>query len=272
MQDPTETTARSRSQAASMAATAAVAQQGGTLPAGTLPADRDDTVIGLIGKQRILSRIPREELRALVRQASVRAVREREKIFAEGDEGHTVMLVLEGHIKLSSMTAGGREVIHEIAGPGDVFGELAVLNDWPRSADAEALQASTLLFIDGAQFRGVLARAPEALFAIVRLLSQRLRATTEHRADVVALKAPTRLAKALLHLAALQSHAVKNGLRIDLQLSQSEIGGMTGLIRESINKILARWQDAGWVETSGRSVTLHDVAALQALIQEDELG
>ena len=239
--------------------------------ATTPETDRDEAVLRLIGKQSMLSLVPEADLRALVRQGTVRPFREREIIIAHGDEGRTVMVVLQGYVKLSAMTPGGREVVLEIAGPGRVFGELAMLNDWPRTADASALSPARVLSIDGAQFVRALARSPEALFAVIRLLSQRLRVTTEQVTDSVALPAGARLAKAMMHLAALHSHHVKEGLRIDLPLSQRELGGMTGLTRESINKHLSTWRDAGWVALSGRSLTLRDVGALQALLSDHEL-
>jgi CRP-like cAMP-binding protein len=233
--------------------------------------DRDAAVLRLIGRQSILSLVPEADLRALVHQGIVRNLRDRELIFAHGDEGRTVMIVLQGYVKLSSMTSGGREVVLEIAGPGRVFGELATLNDWTRTADATALGPARVLQIEGAQFARALARSPEAMFAVIRLLSQRLRVTTEQVTDSVALPAAARLAKAIMHLAALHSHNVKEGLRIDLPLSQRELGGMTGLTRESINKHLAAWRDAGWIAISGKSLTLLDVSALQALLADHEL-
>jgi CRP/FNR family transcriptional regulator, cyclic AMP receptor protein len=239
--------------------------------APVLESDRDAAVLRLIGRQSILSLLPEADLRALVRQGNVRTLRERELIFAHGDEGRSVMIVLEGYVKLSNMTAGGREVVLEIAGPGRVFGELATLNDWPRTADATALGSARVLQIEGGQFSRALARAPEAMFAVIRLLSQRLRVTTEQVTDTVSMPAPARLAKAIMHLAALHSHNVKEGLRIDLPLSQRELGGMTGLTRESINKHLATWRDAGWVALSGKSLTLLDVGALQTLLSDHEL-
>ena len=71
-----------------------------------------------------------------------------------------------------------------------------------------------------------------------------------------------------MQLAALHSRPVKDGLRINLALSQRELGGMTGLIRESINKHLGTWRDAGWLSLSGRTITLHDVGALRALVRD----
>jgi CRP-like cAMP-binding protein len=98
------------------------------------------------------------------------------------------------------------------------------------------------------------------MFAAIRLLSDRLSAVTEQGMDAVSLPAPVRLAKALLHLAGLHSQRVDECLHIGFRLSQRELGAMTGLIRESINKHLNAWLVAGWIELVGGSVTLCDGA------------
>jgi len=233
-------------------------------PAGTA----QDAILRLLDGHRFLRRLRADELRTLIRQSPVLSFQERDVIFAQGDPGGTVMVIVEGYVKLSSSTFGGREVVLEVAGPGAVFGEVAVLNDWPRSADAAALSACRILAIEGRQFIRAISQAPEAMFEIIRLLSERLRTTTEQMTDGLDLPAAARLAKALMHLAALHSHPVKEGLRIDFQLSQRELGGMTGLTRESINKHLATWRDAGWVSLSDRHVTVRSPQRLQDLLRD----
>ncbi len=238
-------------------------------PPATSAAARED-ILRLLEGHRFLSRLPRDELTGLIQQSPLQRFEEREVIFAQGDPGASVMVVVEGFVKLSSSTFGGREVVLEVAGPGAVFGELSVLNGWTRSAEAAALSAGRLLAIEARQFIRSLCQAPEAMFEIIRVLSERLRTATERMTDSVDLPAAARLAKALMRLAALHSHAVKGGLRIDFQLSQRELGAMTGLTRESINKHLAQWRDSGWVSLSDRFVTVHDPRQLQALLSEHE--
>jgi CRP-like cAMP-binding protein len=108
------------------------------------------------------------------------------------------------------------------------------------------------------------------MFAAIRLLADRLSAVTAREMDAVSLPAPVRLAKALLRLAKLHSEHVGGCVQIGLRLSQRELGAMTGLIRESINKHLKAWRAAGWVELSGGSVTLCDVRALQDYVRDNE--
>jgi CRP/FNR family transcriptional regulator, cyclic AMP receptor protein len=232
---------------------------------------RDMTVTLKVARGNpILGCLPEQELLSLVRQSLVRSLPKDRVIFRNGDAGHSVVLILQGYVKLSAMAAHGREVVLEIAGPGTLFGELAVLNSVPRKADATALTATRVLAIDGTLFRSTIARTPDAMLAAIRLLSERLSAVTAQGMDAVSLPAPVRLAKVLLHLAQLQSHKVSDGTHIGVRLSQRELGAMTGLIRESINKHLKAWRAAGWIELVRGSVTLRDVAALRDYVRDHE--
>jgi CRP/FNR family transcriptional regulator, cyclic AMP receptor protein len=229
-----------------------------------------EAILKIIRAQSILGYLPEQDLLALVRQSPVRTLPKNRVLFHNGDEGRSVVLILQGYVKLSHMAANGREVVLEIAGPGTLFGELAVLNDLPRRADATSLTACRVMAIDGGQFRRLVGRTPEAMFAAIRQLSDRLNAVTTQGMDAVSLPAPVRLAKALLHLAELHSQRVTGGVHIGFRLSQRELGAMTGLIRESINKHLKAWRAAGWIELAGGSVTLRDIAALQAFVRDNE--
>jgi CRP-like cAMP-binding protein len=224
----------------------------------------------MIRQQSILGYLCEQDMLALVRQTPVRAIPRNRVLFRNGDEGRTVVLILQGYIKLSTMAANGREVVLEIAGPGTTFGELAVLNDSPRRADATSLTPCRVMAIEGALFRRLVGRSPEALFAAIRQLSDRLLAVTEQGMDAVSLPAPVRLAKALLHLAGLHSQRVDGHVHIGFRLSQRELGAMTGLIRESINKHLNAWRAAGWIDLAGSCVTLRDIGALQNFVRDNE--
>jgi CRP/FNR family transcriptional regulator, cyclic AMP receptor protein len=234
------------------------------------PARDIDAILKVVRAHAILGCLPEQDLLALVRQSPVRTLPKDRVLFHLGDEGRSVVLVLQGYVNLSAMAAHGREVVFEIAGPGTVFGELAVLNGAPRKADATTLTAIRVLAIDGVLFRSMVTRTPAAMFAAIRLLSERLFAITAQGMDAVSLPAPVRLAKALLHLAQLHSQPVNGGTHIGVRLSQRELGAMTGLIRESINKHLKAWRAAGWIELAGGSVTLRDVAALQDFVRDNE--
>jgi CRP-like cAMP-binding protein len=217
--------------------------------------------------QDALAFLSEAERLSLLQRSAVQDVVRREVVFHQGDPGSSVILVSAGYIKLSTPLEG-REVVLDIVGPGSCFGEMAVLNKWPRETDATALSRCRLVAIDGRHYRQAVERKPEGLLAAMRLVSERLQRTTERMVDAVALTAPARLAKTLIHLARLRSTSLHHGDSAPLRLSQSELGSMTGLTRESVNKHLSVWRDAGWVLLSGGSVTVIDVAALSNLLSE----
>jgi CRP/FNR family transcriptional regulator len=232
--------------------------------------DRIAGIMKMIQPDSVLGSLPERDLRALLRQSAIRSLPKQRVLFRCGDSGHSAVLVLQGYVKLSTTAAHDREIVLEIAGPGTLFGELAVLTGSPRQADARCLTACRVLAIDGGAFRHALARTPEAMFAAIRLVSERLTATTMRGMDTVSLPAPVRLAKALLYLADLHSQRGEGGVHIGFRLSQRELGAMTGLIRESINKHLKAWRAAGWVHLSGGQVTLRDVHALREFVRDNE--
>jgi CRP-like cAMP-binding protein len=228
-------------------------------------------ILRLLEAHPVMRLIPGDSLRLLIRRAALLTYPARDEIFAQGDPGRTVMVVVEGYVKLSVTMLSGREVVLDLAEPSSVIGEIAVLNDWPRAATATALSDCTMLAIDGRSFTRTLTGAPEAMLAIIRLLSRRLRKTTAQVTETLELPAPVRLAKALIELAALHSHPTPQGPQIGLTLSQRELGAMTGLIRESINRHLGTWRDAGWIAMTEGTITLSNLRALRALLEEHDL-
>ena len=231
---------------------------------------RDDPALRIVRAQSVLGLLPEKEQLALVRQSRIRPFPKNRVLFRTGDDGRSVVLVLSGYVKLSVTAANGREAVIEIARPGTIFGELAVLNGTPRQADAVALTDCRVMAIDGGLFRRAIASTPEAMFATIRLLSERLSTATAMSMEIGSLPAPVRLAKALLHLAETPSVRSGDHVPIGVRLSQRELGAMTGMIRESVNKHLKAWSDAGWIEMVNGSVTLCDVRALRDFVDEYE--
>jgi CRP-like cAMP-binding protein len=204
--------------------------------------------------------------------STVRIMKRRELIFRHGDPAKAVILVLEGYVKLSTTVADGREVVLEIIGPGEYVGEVVVLNTWSHDVEATTLSRCRLLVIDGRQFRQLLERSPEGMLAIMRLVSERLQRASEKVVDALGLAASARLAKALIHLARLQLSSPSYGDSAWLCVSQSELGAMTGLTRESVNKFLHTWCNAGWIRLAGGSITLIDSAAFSSLLSAEAQG
>lgn len=218
-----------------------------------------------LSRHRILGGIAQQDLQAMLDGSVVARIPEREMLFHQGDHGRSVLVVLSGFAKLS-LTAAGRKVVLEICGADSMFGGPAVLNRWTHRADAVALFDSEVLPIDGTAFQSILVRSSGALYALLGVLSRRLQNATELLVDGASLPGPARLAKALCQLAGTYGRPDLAGLRLDVGLSQRELGGMTGLSRESIDKQLASWRDFGWIRLAPHHIVVCAVGVLREFI------
>jgi CRP-like cAMP-binding protein len=225
-------------------------------------------LIDRLTRHRVVRLIDRADVDGLLAYATPRALRARQKLFSAGDSGAAVYVVVSGWMKLSREGPNGRDIVLEVAGPGTLFGELAVISATPRATDATALTVCRLLCIDGRAVLAALRKNPDAALEVARILGERLARTTQQAEETLFLPAETRLARALIRLAALDPKPSAKGLDVDLGLSQRELGEMTGLARESINKQLSLWRDAGVVALNGRTLTLIDAQAIRDVAAE----
>jgi CRP-like cAMP-binding protein len=162
----------------------------------------------------------------------------------------------------------GRELLLAILMPGEIFGEIALLDGKQRTADATAMTACSLAMLDRRDVLSFLEHNPTAWPNIINVLCGRLRKADEHLAEVAFLQLPVRLAKALLREISAEGRP-KNGVAYQVQLSQRELGNLVGAARESVNKCLRQWQDEGFVSVKGSVITITDPTALEDLAEPD---
>ncbi len=183
-------------------------------------------------------------------------------IFRRGEPGHSMLTVISRRVKISVSSSEGKEAVLAILGRGEVLGEMALIDGKERSADATALEPSEALSIHRRDFIPFLERNPAICLHLLGVMSDRLRRTSEMVEDRSFLDLPGRLAKTLLDLGRTDGVDTKDGLRIDMPMSQSAFGAMLGASRETINKPLKAWQDEGLIIAGRRFVVLLDVDRL----------
>jgi len=193
------------------------------------------------------------------------------EIFAKGSAGQSMMAVLRGTVKMSSVSPEGKEIVFNIMHPGDCFGEIALLDGEERSADAIAMTNCELLVLNRRDFMPILENRADICLILLRILCQRVRQTSEQVEDVLFRHLESRIAKALLHLAESADLHGDRSLAIDLHLSQRELGNIAGGSRESVNKHLQSWHKAGLIELGKGSIMIRDVSAIERLITSLEL-
>jgi len=154
--------------------------------------------------------------------------------------------VFSGRVAIAAKAADGRESVISVLGPGALFGEMSMFDGGIRSAQARALTTVHLIAVPFDDVREVLVDRPDVLWAVVRILARRLRATDEALADAMFLDVTGRTAKRLLALADGEDE-------FRMPLTQEELAGMVGASRERVNKAIALFVKLGWLEISGRS-------------------
>jgi CRP/FNR family cyclic AMP-dependent transcriptional regulator len=183
-------------------------------------------------------------------------------IFSKGDPGNSLVAVISGTVKISISSADGRSAILNLIGPGEIVGEVAVLDGHARTADATANTNCEIFVIDRREFLPFVRSQPALAMKFIELLCARLRWTSDQVEEVILQDLPGRLASALIRLA--EKHKGTRGDRT-IVITQQEISEMVGMTRESINKQLRAWAARNWVRLEHGAIVVLDVASLQQL-------
>jgi len=209
-------------------------------------------------------------LEELASRARVIRVSPREQLFCKGDPGDRLYLVIAGVIRISSLSPEGREVTYGLIKSGEMFGEIAVLDGGPRSADATAMETGELLALERRDVVDFLHRHPAQALHLLRVLCERVRRADSLLEDVVFLSLPGRLAKHLLALAGTVGTRRAPNAAATIHLSQQELADHIGISRESVNKVLSKWEQVGMVSLGRGQITLNRPADLEDLAQPGE--
>jgi CRP-like cAMP-binding protein len=188
-------------------------------------------------------------------------------IFHMGDPAGLLYIITNGKVKIAYASNDGQEAVLAILGAGDFFGELALLDDSPRSASAESLELTQTLTLHRDEFLGFIDSNPAFARQVLNVLARRIRHLNDQISDIFFLDLPARLARTILHLADQHGKQTQEGVVIEISLTQTDLAEMTGATRVSINKALGRFRRSGWVKVEGRTVTVLDSKALERLIQ-----
>jgi CRP/FNR family transcriptional regulator, cyclic AMP receptor protein len=233
---------------------------------GQTPAHPEDAR-RLLGDCVLFRKLAPQERSALVARARMRSFKAGDTIFLMGALHDSMIAVLSGEVRISMPSADGKEVVLAIVHAGEVFGEIAMLDGKPRSADAKALTDCNLAVLDRRDVLAVLERNPTAWLGLVEVLCSRLRHTDQHLVELALLELPVRLAKTLLRM--VDAAGARAANRMDLRLSQYELANVVGAARESVNKCLHEWQRAGIIRMERRVITIADRPALEAMAEPE---
>ncbi len=218
----------------------------------------------VLRKHPIFADLEPEALDQLCRYAKHVTFKRGALIASKGDPGNSLYAVISGTVKISISSPDGRNAILNLIGPGEIFGEIAVLDGAPRSADATANTNCELFIIDRRDFLPFVRSQPALAMKFIELLCARLRWTSDQVEHVILRDLPGRLASALIGLTEKRKSEPESRT---IAITQQEISEMVGMTRESINKQLRAWAMRNWVRLEHGAIVVLDVAALKELAE-----
>jgi CRP/FNR family transcriptional regulator/CRP/FNR family cyclic AMP-dependent transcriptional regulator len=172
------------------------------------------------------------------------------RIFVNGLDGHETSVVLYGR-------------------PGEIFGELAIIDGLPRSASAVAVMDTVVHTLSRERFQDYMRRWPQLALNFMQTLTKKVRYNTKQVDSLASMDVPRRLARKLLELGQNYGTAEAQGVRLNTGLTQSDLASLIGATRESTNKFLRQFRDNGLISlTNGQTIIIRDAEALRTLVSK----
>jgi len=210
-----------------------------------------------------------DELEQLTQLTPYRHFAAGEVIYHMEDPADALYFVRDGMVKISVYFGNGKEMILDLLGQYDIFGELLLLESERRPNQAEAVKDTTLIVMPERDFQRLLQEHPQIAMKFLKVMSTRLWQAQQWQAEVGAFDAPSRLANLLLRLGKDFGHTVERGTEIDLSLTQQDLAKMIGATRETVSHCLARLLEYGAVRKR-RTPIVVDIPALERFLEEEE--
>ena len=222
-----------------------------------------DARIEVLARNPLFGRLPAEDIARLAGYAHVRPMRRGETLFRRGDPGAGLLAVLQGKVRVMLPSDDGKDIVLNTIRPGEVVGEMALLDGRPRSADAVALTDGRIMTLDRREVLPLLEAHPKLALAVIEVLCDRLRRTSTQVEELMFQPLEVRLARALLRLAAAQRLA-------SVAITQKELAEVVGASRESVNRLLKAWESDRTVSLIPGRVTIRNEATMHTLARETE--
>jgi CRP-like cAMP-binding protein len=220
-------------------------------------------VIGALTAMPFFAGLDAAALDRVAAGTRTRRFRRGEVVFHVGDPGDALFMIASGAVKITLPSENGEEAILATLQPGEVFGELALLDGAPRSATAVALEPTETIVLQRDRFRQLLATEPTIRDAVLANMAAEVRRLTTHVEDLHFLDVTGRLAKCLLRLAGEGRPDGNGGIRLRSALSQSELAAMVGCTRQSANRVIGLFADDGLIRVERDSMVVTDLPGLE---------
>jgi CRP/FNR family cyclic AMP-dependent transcriptional regulator len=193
-----------------------------------------------------------EDIDGVARHGNAKSFPKGTMLINEGDTSNFMYVILEGRVKVFVSDEKGKEAILNLQGPGELFGELALIDDVPRSASVVTLTPARLAFVSRAEFMSCLSESPDIAMKLLRGMTRRIRELTDLAKNLALNDVYGRVAKTLFRLA-----KEKEGtLVVEQRLTHQDIADMVGASREMVSRIMKDLTTGGYIRTENRIITI----------------
>lgn len=220
----------------------------------------------LLASVSLFSTLDEEDLDVLLEVTTTKRLAAKETLFRKGDPGNQLYGILSGSMKVSATGSDGKDVLFTHMGPGEVIGEISLLDGGARSASAMAVEATELLTLHRRELIPFLEGHPHAAIGLASVLAARVRRLSERAEDRQTMPLPGRMAKRLIGLSLQYGRHPIVGGPVEVRLSQQDLADLVGTSRESVNKQLRAWAAQGILEIGRGRVVLKKPETLDAVI------
>ncbi len=218
----------------------------------------------------IFSGLSDSELGFLTNRTVLRRFSAGQTVFAEGEACTGLYVVESGHVRIFKSSAGGREHVLSIEGPGSSVAELPVFDGGSYPASVTAIEDATLLFVSKQDFQALCLAHPQVSLKVLRVVGARLRRLVGIIEELSFTTVRHRLAAFLLRQAKTSGQSTAAGIEITLAANNQEIAAQIGTVRELVSRNMSRFQAEGMIKIEGRTVIVTDLKALEAEVQSAE--
>ncbi len=225
----------------------------------------DKRALWYLRKLPLFGDVSQDTLARLAEKVELREMRRRQVVYLPGDPGQSVFFINGGRIKISKVTRDGKELTLAYRGPGEIFGELTIVEGGPREEMAEAMESALVTELDRGEFDKILRTESSVGYKLTKIVTQRRRELENKLEQLVFKDVNAKLAELLLRLAAEHGIEDSRGTLVAIKITHQEMANLIGSTRETVSLTLSQFKKRGLIDNDGRKVILTDREGLKAL-------
>ena len=226
------------------------------------------TEVSAIARVSVFSKLNQPDVEELTKIVKTKTYAPDKAVFFQGDPSDSLYVLVKGSVKVANASDDGREKILDILGPGEIFGEFAMLDGHPRSATVTTCEPTELAVMSRSDFRDFVSTRPEILWKVLESLCERVRKTSSDMLELSSREVPYRLLAALSQLAEKHGQVAADGsCLISGSFGISDLVAMVGSSREIVSRLLHRYQEQGLIELGNNKLIIPDPKALARALE-----